>query len=572
MNPGKIPTRIVRRQPLTVPLEIPGLHPVLKRIYAHRGVKLRSEVEYTTAHLLPYHTLSGIQSAVVLLSQAIQTQHRILIIGDFDADGATSTAVAVKSLRGMGATQVDFLVPNRFKHGYGLTPEIVECAAASYHPDLIITVDNGISSIAGVQTAHKFGIRVCITDHHVPGPELPPADAMVNPNLPNDSFPSKNLAGVGVIFYVMLALRAYLKEQGWFQQQDISIPNLAELLDLVALGTVADVVPLDSNNRILVEQGLRRIRGGVACPGIIALLEIAGRSAQSVSASDLGFLVAPRLNAAGRLEDMSLGIACLLAEQKEEALSLALELNQINHERREIEWQMQEDAIQRLENHEMPLGLVLFQENWHPGVIGILAGRVKDEWHRPVIVFAPGTGNELKGSARSISGIHIRDVLQEIATHHPHLILKFGGHAMAAGLTIERAHLRAFCTQFNEVVSRVFPEEARDRQILTDGELTPEELSLEVAALLRNTGPWGQGFPEPLFDGLFQVIHPRIVGEKHLKLTVSPLNNTHPMDAICFHYDFIERDFSRPIQLAYHLNLNEYQGIERLQLLIEKFG
>lgn len=570
-------TQIVRRRPLAPKLDIRGLHPVLERIYAHRGVGNASEIEHTTVNLLPYHLLSGLNNAIPLLASCLQIQERILIVGDYDADGATSTAVALQALRTMGAKQVDFLVPNRLKDGYGLTPEIVNVAAQK-KPDLIITVDNGISSIAGVAAAHECGIRVCITDHHLPGETLPEADAIVNPNLSQDGFPSKHLAGVGVIFYVMLALRAHLREQKWFREKNLPEPNLAKLLDIVALGTVADVVPLDANNRILVHQGLQRIRGGAACPGIMALLEAAGRSAARVTAADLGFFVAPRLNAAGRLEDMSLGIACLLANNLAEAKPLALELNRLNSERRGIENEMRDDALQLLTSlnqlyagAEAPLGIALFQENWHPGVIGILAGRIKEQWHRPVIAFAPGLGDELKGSARSIPGIHIRDVLQEIATQNPTLIEKFGGHAMAAGLTIKRAHWEDFSKKFDKAVRRVFPKEALQRQTLSDGELAPHEFTLDVAKLIQEAGPWGQGFPEPLFDGFFKIINQRVVGGKHLKLTVSPVNNTQYFDAIFFNSDALtEHDPSRTIQIAYRLDVNKYNGTERLQLLVDE--
>jgi single-stranded-DNA-specific exonuclease len=468
-------------------------------------------------------------------------------------------------------------VPDRFNYGYGLTPEIVE-VAMQWKPDLLVTVDNGISSIQGVAVAKEQGVQVLVTDHHLPGSVLPNADAIVNPNQPGDTFPSKNLAGVGVIFYVMMALRAKLRQQGWFESNKVEEPNLANLLDIVALGTVADVVPLDANNRIIVEQGLRRIRSGQCCEGISALLKMAGRNQGNIVASDLGFAVGPRLNAAGRLEDMSLGIECLLTDNTQTAMTLAGQLHQLNLERREIESDMRDQAMAALESlhfstdeGEVPTGLCLFDEGWHQGVIGILASRIKEKFHRPVIAFAPAEGsNEIKGSARSIPGIHIRDVLDAVAAMHPGLIIKFVGHAMAAGLSLEKENFQSFARAFDEEVKRVSNEDLLQGVILSDGELSATDFQLELAEQLRNAGPWGQGFPEPVFDGEFQLVNKRILGEKHIKMVLRPPSSDQIVDAIAF--NAVEHGWDTDneiIRVAYRLDVNEFRGQRSLQLMVE---
>ena len=551
------------------------LHPVLKRIYAARDVSDASELEHGLKHLQPYQRLKGIEEAVALLIAALEGQQSILIVGDFDADGATSSALAVRTLRAMGAGRVDFLVPNRFEYGYGLTPEIVEVAMQS-QPDLIITVDNGISSLAGVAVAKEHNIKVLVTDHHLPADSLPVADAIINPNQRQDEFPSKNLAGVGVIFYVMMALRSALRERDWFAQQGIQEPNLAGYLDLVALGTVADVVPLDHNNRILVAQGLARIRAGQCCPGIKAILETAGRKIENINSTDMGFCVGPRLNAAGRLEDMSIGIACLLTDDMNEARVLAKQLDQLNHDRRAIEQDMRQqaftyiDALQMDEEAELPTGLCLFNEEWHEGVIGILASRVKDKLHRPVIAFAPSGETLLKGSARSVKGVHIRDVLDSVAARHPDLISKFGGHAMAAGMTIAANKFDTFAAAFNAEVCRHLSPEDLHGTIYSDGELAGQDINLELAEELRRAGPWGQGFPEPVFDGVFELVNRRIVGEKHLKLLLRSPGHSHTVDAIAF--NTVDHEWPsevRQVQLAYRLDVNEFNNRRNTQLIVE---
>jgi len=554
---------------------------ILDRIYNHRNIKSKNELDYSISQLLPYDKLKGINEAVQLLSQAIKQDSKIVIVGDFDVDGATSTTVAIKALKSMGAKNVDFLVPNRFKFGYGLTPEIVQVAINNFLPDLIVTVDNGISSIGGVKEAKNNGIKVIITDHHLPAESLPEADAIVNPNQPEDKFPSKMLAGVGVIFYVMLALRAFLREQDWFKSQNIIEPNLAELLDLVALGTVADVVPLDHNNRILVSQGLARIRSGHVCHGIKALLNISSRSAERIVASDFGFAVAPRLNAAGRLDDMSLGTNCLLSEDYETANRISQELDQINHTRRDIEADMKEQAIKLLDKmtaeksdlnnpNSLPYGLCLFNKDFHEGVVGILASRIKDRWHRPVIIFAETDNNELKGSGRSVKGLHIRDALDSIAAKHPDLIIKFGGHAMAAGLSIHSENYDLFASAFNEEVKKHLNNDDLQGLIMSDGELSESELNLQTAEQLRYAGPWGQSFPEPVFDGVFTIINKRIVAEKHLKLTLQPQNSDLTIDAIAFNTtDEKWPKSSQQANCAYRLDVNEFRGQQNLQLMLE---
>jgi single-stranded-DNA-specific exonuclease len=562
--------RIVRRASSTAELSA-DLHPVLARLYAVRAVQHADELDLSLERLLPPSALKHMDAAVALLEESVRAGQRILIVADFDADGATSCALAVRALRSMGAPDVRYVVPNRFEYGYGLTPEIV-AVAAQQQPDLLITVDNGISSVEGVRAAKALGMRVLITDHHLPGAELPAADAIVNPNQPGDDFPSKNLAGVGVIFYVMLALRAQLRASGWFEQKNIPEPNLARLLDLVALGTVADVVPLDHNNRILVAQGLKRINQGQTVPGIHALLEIAGRAPGRLAASDLGFVVAPRLNAAGRLTDMSLGIECLLTESEDAAFDMARQLDTLNRERRSIEAGMQEQALAALSklhlDGNLPHGLCLFDESWHQGVIGILASRIKERVHRPVIAFAPSSDSEIKGSARSVPGLHIRDALDAVAARHPGLLNKFGGHAMAAGLSLPRAHLETFRTAFAEEVARHLSADDLTGKVLTDGELLAEDLTMELAQSLRAAGPWGQGFPEPLFDGRFEVLGSRVVGEKHLRLTLRQPQG-RSIEAIAFNRAAPQPPAGSRVEIAYRLDINSYQGNQTLQLVIE---
>jgi len=565
--------RIVHR-PVSTEL-LAGLHPVLARVYAARHVTSRAELEHGLDLLLPPGQLKGVETAVELLAAAIRSGQRLLIVADFDADGATSCALAVKALRAMGCREVQYVVPNRFEYGYGLTPEIV-AVAAQHQPDVLITVDNGISSIEGVRAAKTMGMQVLITDHHLPAAELPAADAIVNPNQPGDHFPSKHLAGVGVIFYVMLALRTRLRSDGWFSERNITEPNLARLLDLVALGTVADVVPLDHNNRILVSQGLGRINQEQACPGILALLKVAGRKPAQLAAGDLGFVVAPRLNAAGRLTDMSLGIECLLTDSESRALEIARELDRLNRERRTIEADMQGQAIEivrkmHLDEGSLPPGLCLFDAGWHQGVIGILAARIRERIHRPVIAFALANEGEIKGSARSIPGLHIRDVLDAVAARHPGLISKFGGHAMAAGLSLPRFRFSAFQLAFTEEVARHLGEDDLHGEIHSDGELAAGDFTLEMAQQLRAAGPWGQGFPEPVFDGVFEVVNRRAVADKHLKLVLRAAPGAAPIEAIAFRaLESASLPAWTRVRAAFRLDVNEYQGNRTLQLVIEQ--
>ena len=551
-----------------------SISPLLWRIYRARGISDVAQLERELSSLIPPERLSGLDAAVTLLLNAIQLNKRVLIVGDFDADGATSCALAVLVLRAFGHRPVDFLVPDRFRYGYGLTPEIVE-HAKPLRPDLVVTVDNGISSVSGVEAARALGWQVVVTDHHLAGPVLPQAEALVNPNLAGNDFPSKALAGVGVIFYVLLGLRARLKQVGWFEQQGIAIPNMADYLDLVALGTVADVVPLDRNNRILVHQGLRRIRSGRCRPGIKALLRIAGRNPARAQASDMGFAVGPRLNAAGRLDDMSRGIECLLAEEPERAEQLATELDQLNRERRGIEAEMKQQAEAVLskwspgDQAALPWGLCLYQKEWHQGVIGILASRIKERYHRPVIAFAPGGEGTLKGSARSIPGLHIRDVLDEVAVREPDLLQKFGGHAMAAGMTIREADYDGFASTFDAVVRSHLAPEDLQAVIMSDGVVTEEELTLDTARLISAAGPWGQGFSEPMFDDRFEVLSSRVVGDKHWKLVLRPAGGTLALDAIAFNGVESLPAMPERIHAAYRLDENEWRGKVTLQLRIE---
>lgn len=551
-----------------------GLPPLLRRLYAARGVTSDEQLSYTLKHLVSPLSLRGVDRAVELLAEAIRDQQTVMVLGDFDADGATSTSVAVLGLGMLGLQSVDFRVPSRFADGYGLTPGIIyRLQEEGELPDLLITVDNGISAHEGVRAARELGVRTIITDHHLAGETLPEADAIVNPNQPGCPFLSKNAAGVGVIFYVLTALRKELREQGRLPEPE---PNLGTLLDLVALGTVADVVPLDHNNRIFVEQGLRRIRQGQARPGILALLEVAGRDHREISSTDLGFVVGPRLNAAGRLDDMSIGIACLLADNRDEALRLARELDNFNRERRSIEKEMKTQAqdllaSMSLDVEGLPWGLALFDEDWHQGVIGILAARIREQTHRPTIAFAPDDdGEHLKGSARSIPGLHIRDALADVDTRSPGLLKKFGGHAMAAGMTIAREDLQRFSEAFDGSVREALDAADLEAAITTDGPLAPAEMSLDTAFLLRKAGPWGQHFPEPLFDGDFQVINQRIVGENHLKLTVQPAGGGQLIDGIAFNTGPEVPDYTRTgARLVYKPDANTFRGRTNLQLLVD---
>ncbi|HAS8175842.1 TPA: single-stranded-DNA-specific exonuclease RecJ [Vibrio vulnificus] len=553
---------------------------ILKRIYLNRGIQDISQLETAVKGLHSYQKLHGIELAVALLFEAIREQKRIIVVGDFDADGATSSALSVLALRMLGSNNVDYLVPNRFEDGYGLSPEVVEQAIA-LGAEVIMTVDNGVSSIEGVRYAKEHGLKVLVTDHHLPGQVLPEVDAMVNPNLQTCAFPSKALAGVGVAFYLMMALCVHMRKCGWFAEQGMAEPKLMELVDLVALGTVADVVPLDENNRILVHQGLQRIRAGKARPGIQALIEVAKRDARRLVAADFGFALGPRINAAGRLDDMSFGVELLMCNNIHAARRMAHELDGLNQTRKEIEEGMKQEAMafcERLqfgENRELPYGLALFQRDWHQGVIGILASRIKEKYHRPVIAFADGGDGYIKGSCRSIPGLHMRDALDLIDTQNPGLILKFGGHAMAAGLTIKECDFERFSQLFDQLVKRELDEAALKGIVLSDGELKPEEFSMHTAELLRSAGPWGQAFPEPIFDGEFKVLHQKLVGEKHLKLMLEPLFKGHPtnimIDGIAFNVDLRRwPDASvKTVRLAYKLDINEFRNNQSLQLMIE---
>ena len=556
------------------------LHPILKRVLANRGITDIAELDYSLKNLLPYSTLLNIDKAVELLYNAIVQQNRILIVADFDADGATSCTLAIKALKQMGAEKVGFIVPNRKEHGYGLRPEIVELidklplmatTNSGNGADLLITVDNGISSHTGVEIAKQKGMLVLITDHHEPGAKLPNADAIVNPKQVGDKFPSKNLCGVGVIFYVMLALRAYLRNKNWFTKQNIPEPNLAEYLDLVALGTIADVVSLDYNNRILVEQGLRRIKANHCCPGIRALIQESKREQANLVASDLAFYLGPRLNAAGRMDDMSYGIACLLCEDDSTAKQHTKLLQVFNQERRAEEAKMHQEANNMLEIGDIEKlysGLCLLDEQWHQGVTGILASRIKDRLHRPVIIFTYDTETTIRGSGRSVAGVNIRDVIDTIATKNPDMVIHFGGHAMAAGLTIKRDQFETFLSAFDDEVSNHLAREELRGIIFSDGELTAEDFSLELIEQLQDLTPWGHDFPEPVFDGQFDLIDHKLLKERHLKMQVRPIDGGSVLDAIAFNTGDQTLDTDQ-VQLAYRLNVNIFRGMKNVQLMVE---
>ena len=548
-------------QPDASRLAASGLDPVLARIYAARGIQEMRQLEHELSALLPFTEMKNAEEMARLLADAIAAGKRLLIVADYDSDGATACAVAMRALREFGAT-VDYLVPNRFEYGYGLTPEIVQLAQAR-RPDILITVDNGISSVAGVEEAKTLGMEVLVTDHHLPGDDLPDAACIVNPNQLGCGFPSKNLAGVGVIFYVMLALRAELRNRGRYTTQPE--PNLAKLLDLVALGTVADVVKLDDNNRILVHQGLKRIRAGRACPGINAILRVASRKPEKASTYDLGFVVGPRLNAAGRLDDMALGIECLLAGNEDQAYVMAQQLDTLNRERREIEADMQEQALAALEQVEVSENhsLSLYDPDWHQGVIGILASRLKDKYHRPVIAFARSNNGELKGSGRSIRGLHLRDALDLVAKRKPYLLQKFGGHAFAAGLSIQECHFEEFTATFEEIAQSLLTPADLERIIESDGSLETSAMNLKLAKTLTEQ-VWGQGFPQPTFQERFAVKSQRVVGEKHLRLKLDKTGQI--FDGILFFHNEPLPDW---INAVYRLDVNEYNGSQSLQLMIE---
>ena len=574
---------IVRRnKEISKELKDSDLHPLLKKVYANRGVTRLKQVQYSLNELIDYSLLKDIDKAATIIAEAIIQQKRILIVGDFDADGATSCAVMKRALKAFSLLDVDYLVPNRFDFGYGLSPQIVDVAAqlkseAGLPPDLIITVDNGISSIDGVRRANELGIQVVVTDHHLSGDELPEAAAIVNPNQPGCNFPAKSTAGVGIAFYVMLAVRAVLREKNWFSEKRPE-PNMASYLDLVALGTVADVVPLDENNRILVEYGLQRIRSNKGCAGINALLTIAGKSIESCSSQDFGFIIGPRLNAAGRLDDMSVGIECLLSDDYERALQYATILNQMNLQRRQIEGEMLEQAFTLLEqqvsllddSNDIPDAMALYDEQWHQGVVGLLASRIKEKFHRPVIAFADAGNGEIKGSGRSIPGLHLRDVLDAVSKQHTGLIDKFGGHAMAAGLTIKQHRFEDFKKAFDQQVSLVMRPEDLNNTNETDGAIDAQYLTIETSERLKYASPWGQLFPEPVFDDYFKVANWRIVGEKHLKLDLVKPDSGECFSAIAFN----KTDAALPagddtIHIVYRLDVNEFRGNRNLQLIVQ---
>ena len=548
------------------------MHPVLRRVYAARGVRDVDQLSLDLRSLLPVSTLDGIGPATELLAGHLARGSRILVVGDFDADGATSTALVMRQLMRLGHSNVGMRVPDRMRHGYGLTPALV-AELVHEKADLLITVDNGVSAFAGIEAAHALGIQVLVTDHHLPGASLPDCAAHVNPNLRGASFGSRALAGVGVAFYLMASLTRELESR-----RGRKLPAVADLLDLVALGTVADVVPLDRNNRILVQEGLKRARARAATPGFMALARVAGCRLDELSARNLGHQLAPRLNAAGRIDDMSIGIRCLVTDDPSEALSLAGELDRLNRERREMESRMRDEAAiavrnLRIAEGDLPPGLTLFDAGWHAGVVGLVASRMKDRLHRPVVAFAPASQDELRGSARSVAGLHVRDALEAIATRHPDLIDKYGGHAMAAGLTLRRSALARFADAFADEVGRHLTPAQMQNILETDGELAGKEISLETARALESGGPWGQGFPEPVFEGEFAVVETRVVGDRHLKLWLRPEPTMHPLEAISFGY-FDESDAKRPadgarVQLAYRLQSTTFGGAARAELLAE---
>lgn len=556
------------------------LHPLLRRIFENRNVRTRGELDYALNNLHAPESLKGLEAATAILHRALGDRRSILIVGDYDVDGATAASVALLGLRALGAT-ADYLVPNRFEHGYGLSEGIARIALQR-RPDVVITVDNGISSVDGVALLRAAGVAVVVTDHHLAGRQLPDASAIVNPNQPGCDFPSKALAGVGVMFYLLLALRKRLRAAGWFEpgrRPAVAEPNLAELLDLVALGTVADMVPLDHNNRILVAQGMMRIRSGRCRPGIKALAEIAGRLCHNLDTSDLGFMIGPRLNAAGRMDDMSTGIECLIADHPLEAMRYAGSLDQMNAQRHQVQTSMLGRAEQMVsellegggDSGGGRAGLCLFDAGWHQGIIGLVASRIKDQLHRPTVAFARADDGRLRGSARSVAGLNMRDLLESISTRHPGLIEQFGGHAMAAGLTIGERQFDAFSDCFSERVDAHFNGRPPDGEILTDGELAGGDLTLETAELVRAASPWGSHFPAPLFDGEFRVTDQQVVGGRHLKMVLECIDGSAALDAICFRHLEPGREAPRfdLVKAAYQLKVNEYRGRRSLQLVVE---
>lgn len=548
----------------------------LRRVLAARGINAEDKLFFELSDLPRPEQMLGMDQAVSLLTEALQQQWKVIVVADFDSDGATSCALAIRGLKAFGLKHIDFIVPNRFVHGYGLTPELLDEIPLEKQPDLLLTVDNGIAAIAGVRQARERGIRVLVTDHHLAAETLPEADAIINPNQPDDSFPSKNLAGVGVCFYLLLGLRQALREQNWFEQQSIKEPNVADWLDIVALGTVADVVPLDQLNRTLVDLGLKRMRQRRACAGILALAQVAGREAAKLASPDLAFSIAPRLNAAGRMEDMGLGINLLLIDNWQQALTMAAQLDQINLERRAVEQQMQQDALQMLntlslETENTAPGYCLFDSDWHQGVIGLLASRIKEKLHRPVIAFAPGNEGEIKGSARSIAGVHIRDVLARIASQHPELLQRFGGHAMAAGLTLKQTDFEAFSQAFELALSEMVDPAVYEQHLDSDGELHHAEINLELAELIPHAAPWGQGFEEPRFHGLFEVTDWRLVGQDqdHLRLSLK-VADERQITAMAFRHgkpDWLER--GTKVLIRYRLAVNEFRATKSVQFLVD---
>lgn len=563
----------IQRRPIDTSL------PLVDRILQGRGLT-RDALAYSLNGLADFSSLKDIEKAAQLLADAIEQKKRILIVGDFDVDGATSTALAVDCLQKMGAAWVHYLVPNRFEYGYGLSTPIVDLAQKEYQPDLLVTVDNGISSFEGVARAKELGMQVLVTDHHLAADSLPNADAIVNPNQPDCKFPSKNACGCAVIFYVCCALRRHLIKKGIPQE---NLPNMANYLDLVSLATVADVVPLDDNNRILVEQGLRRIRKGVARPGIQSLLKVAKKNQSQLTSKDFGFALGPRLNAAGRMDDMSIGIDCLLAQDPDRAYSIAQTLDELNQDRKQVEGGMQQEALIQL--NKLPLddiqaanSLCLFQADWHQGVIGLLASRLKEKFYRPVIVFAPadeaavGDEQEVKGSGRSIPGFHLRDALDLVAKRLPHVLSKFGGHAMAAGLSIKKKHIEEFKVVFEEVASGLLTEDLLVNVLMTDGTPTSQDFNVNTARELRFVAPWGQNFPEPLFDAEFEVVNFRLLGvdKNHLKLTLQDPISHQVYDGILFNLERhdIEVNNLRRVHIVFEMDVNEFRGNESLQLMI----
>lgn len=575
MHDHEIIKKIVERPLPNKNTAVSEKNAILKRIYLARNITSDINLQRGLDQLPSPWLLTGMQAMVQSLIHAIERQKRIVIVADFDADGATSCTVAIKGLQLLGATDIDFIVPNRFEYGYGLTPEIVELVIAK-QADVLVTVDNGISSLAGVRVAKQAGMQVLITDHHLPGEQLPDADVIVNPNLADDKFPSRALAGVGVMFYVLMAMRSRMREQGWFITRNITEPNLAQLLDLVALGTVADVVPLDQVNRILVHQGLLRIRASKGHLGIQALVEISKRNLHNLESSDLGFAIAPRLNAAGRMDDMSVGIQCLLSDDMAKARQLAQKMNELNLDRRKVEEKMQQEAMcllkdmNVLDEKYLTAGVCLYDEDWHQGVIGILASRIKDRLNRPVIAFANAGNGKIKGSARSILGVHIRDVLSDIAVAHPKVLQKFGGHAMAAGLSIELHDYPVFMLAFDKAVERRLVDVDLDKKVYTDGQLTETEMTIGFCELLKNSGPWGQEFPEPLFHGVFDVIQSRIIGQQHLKLVLRQPSGKMLIDGIAFFIEYPEYWLGiRQVKIAYKLAINDYNNQRSIQFIID---